>query len=99
MIFGIVYWIFRTFRKVSFFREISVWIRPIISGLLLGVTVTMLKTNVSTAGALGKGELPALLLTAGIAAGDLILMNRKKMNSVTAMSLSAVTGSLALLLL
>ncbi|HBB60830.1 MAG TPA: hypothetical protein DCZ61_03445 [Lachnospiraceae bacterium] len=99
MIFGIVYWIFRTFRKVSFFREISVWIRPIISGLLLGVTVTMLKTNVSTAGALRKGELPALLLTAGIAAGDLILMNRKKMNSVTAMSLSAVTGSLALLLL
>lgn len=96
LIFGIVYWIFRTFENAPFFRMVSRWIRPIISGLLLGVMVTMFKTNVNTASELGYGGAAALIVTAIIAAADLYLINRKKTGNMIPMIASAGAGALLL---
>ena len=97
MVFGAVYWIFRTFENVSFFQLVSKWIRPIISGLLLGVMVTMFKTNVQTAGALGYRKAGVLVITAVITVADLYFLNRKKTGNLIPMAASAAAGALALL--
>ncbi len=75
---------------------VSRWIRPIISGLLLGVMVTMFKTNVNTASELGYGGAAALIVTAIIAAADLYLINRKKTGNMIPMIASAGAGALLL---
>lgn len=98
MVFGAVYWIFRTFENVSFFQLVSKWIRPIISGLLLGVMVTMFRTNVATAAALGYGKAPVLMITAVIAVSDVYFLDIKKTGNLIPMLASAAAGALALLL-
>ena len=45
LIFGIIARLLRTFHDVPVFRQISLWVRPIISGLLLNVALSMLRTN------------------------------------------------------
>ena len=97
MVFGVVYWIFRTFENVSFFQLVSKWIRPIISGLLLGVMVTMFKTNVQTAGALGYGKTGVLVITAVITIANLYFLNRKKTGNLIPMAASAAVGALVLM--
>lgn len=97
MVFGVVYWIFRTFENVSFFQLVSKWIRPIISGLLLGVMVTMFKTNVATAAALGYGKVPVLMITAVITVSNIYFLVRKKTGNLIPMAASAAAGALALL--
>ena len=99
MVFGAVYWIFRTFENVSFFQLVSKWIRPIISGLLLGVMVTMFRTNVATAAALGYGKAPVLMITAVIAVSDVYFLDIKKTGNLIPMAYSAAAGALALLLI
>ena len=99
MVFGVVYWIFRTFENVSFFQLVSKWIRPIISGLLLGVMVTMFRTNVATAAALGYGKAPVLMITAVIAVSDVYFLDIKKTGNLIPMAYSAAAGALALLLI
>lgn len=99
MVFGAVYWIFRTFENVSFFQLVSKWIRPIISGLLLGVMVTMFRTNVATAAALGYGKAPVLMITAVIAVSDVYFLDIKKTGNLIPMAASAAAGALALLLI
>lgn len=99
MVFGVVYWIFRTFENVSFFQLVSKWIRPIISGLLLGVMVTMFRTNVATAAALGYGKAPVLMITAVIAVSDVYFLDIKKTGNLIPMASSAAAGALALLLI
>ena len=94
MVFGIVFWIFRTFRNVSFLRMVSSCIRPIISGLLLGVAVTMLKTSASAALSLGKNSVAALILTAAIAAFDMLLSFRKTDNTWLLIGSAAAGGLL-----
>lgn len=96
LVFGIVYFLFRTFENVSFFRFISKWIRPIISGLLLGVMVTMFKTNAATAEALGRNTAAALIITAVITVSDLVIINKKKTGNLLPMIVSAAAGLLLL---
>ena len=96
MVFGIVYWIFRTFENVSFFKMVSKWIRPIISGLLIGVIVTMLKTSAAAAAALGHGSMAAILLTLAIAAANLVLSGRKADHPLLLVG-SAAAGAILLL--
>lgn len=99
MVFGAVYWIFRTFENVSFFQLVSKWIRPIISGLLLGVMVTMFRTNVATAADLGYGKAPVLMITAVIAVSDVYFLDIKKTGNLIPMAASAAAGAFALLLI
>lgn len=99
MVFGVVYWIFRTFENVSFFQLVSKWIRPIISGLLLGVMVTMFRTNVATAAALGYGKAPVLMITAVITVSNTYFLVRKKTGNLIPMAASAAAGALALLVI
>lgn len=94
MVFGIVYWIFRTFRNVSFLRMVSRFIRPVISGLLLGVAVTMFKTSASAAVSLGKNSSAALIITAAIALFDMLLSFRKTDNTWLLIGSAAAGGLL-----
>jgi chromate transporter len=93
MIFGIVYWMFRTFEDVPVFREISVWIRPIISGLLLGVTVTMVSSSLALSGTLVLSKWVIGLMTAGVAGLDLFLMLKKRTGSLLPMAISLLAGA------
>lgn len=98
MVFGVVCWLFRSFENITVFRQISRWIRPIISGLLLNVMLTMIRTNIETGALIGMGTFPAAAVTAGITAVDLFLLLKKKTGNVTLMILSAAIG-MALLLI
>lgn len=98
MIFGVVCWLFRTFENITVFRQISKWIRPIISGLLLNVMLTMIRTNIETGALIGMGTIPVAAVTMGIAALDLFLLLKKKAGNVYLMILSAAAG-MALLLI
>ena len=44
----------------------SFWVRPIISGLLLNVALSMLRTNLEAGLVLSLPQLPVLLLTLGL---------------------------------
>lgn len=96
--FGIVFWLFKTFENVTIFQTISRWIRPIVSGLLFSVAVTMMKTVVQTAGTIGVGTAPAALLALAITAVDLVLL-QKKVNCMIPLALSAGIGSFVLVLI
>lgn len=94
LVFGAVSWLFRTFEDVTVFAQISCWIRPIISGLLLGVMLTMVRTNFSTGASLGVPSPVILGITAAITAVDLFLLLGRKTGSIAPMLLSAVSGAL-----
>lgn len=98
MIFGVVCWLFRTFENITVFRQISKWIRPIISGLLLNVMLTMIRTNIETGALIGMGTLLVAAVTIGIAAVDLFLLLKKKTGNVTLMIFSAAIGMVLLLI-
>lgn len=93
IIFGIVYWMFRTFEDVPVFREISIWIRPIVSGLLLGVTVTMISSTLSLAGTLSTDRWVLGAVTGAVAGLDLFLMLKKQTGSMLPMALSLAAGA------
>lgn len=93
MIFGVIYWMFRTFEDVPVFREISIWIRPIISGLLLGVAVTMVSATLSLSGSLAVSRWMIGAVTAAVAGLDLFLMLKKKTGSLLPMAVSLAAGA------
>ncbi len=92
MVFGIIRWIFKSFENVSIFRQISKWIRPIISGLLLNVLITMFRANLSTGVQLGVSAFPIWVVTAGLLAVNLYLLLAKKKSSFPVMLFSAAAG-------
>lgn len=96
MIFCMVRWLFEVFGNVSIFQQISKWIRPIISGLLLNVTLTMIRTNVDTGVQIGAGAGFVIAVTGVIIAVDLFLMKRKKIGNGALIAASAAVGSLML---
>jgi chromate transporter len=98
MIFGVVYKLFRTFDEVSLLRTISIWIRPIVSGLLLGVLVTMLSASFSAGNAIGLRSESVLLITAAVATLDLYLILRKKTGTIPPMVISLGSGVLLYLI-
>ena len=71
LIFGLVARLLRTFHDVPVFRQISLWVRPIISGLLPNVALSMLRTNLETGAGLFLPE--EIVLGASIALAALCL--------------------------
>lgn len=96
LIFGVVYNLFRTFENVTIFRSISRWIRPIISGLLLSVLVTMIRTSLATGKAIGISSPVVLAVTGVCAVLDLYLIQIRKSGSFLPMGISAGIGAVLL---
>lgn len=97
-IFGIIARLLRTFHDVPVFRQISLWVRPIISGLLLNVALSMLRTNLETGAGLFLPE--EIVLGASIALAALclyLLCARRK--AMTAPMLVAAAAGLGLILI
>lgn len=97
-IFGIIARLLRTFHDVPVFRQISLWVRPIISGLLLNVALSMLRTNLETGVGLFLPE--EIVLGASIALAALclyLLCARRK--AMTAPMLVAAAAGLGLILI
>ncbi len=92
LIFGLVCWLFRSFEDVTALKQISRWIRPIISGILLNVCLTMMRTGKETGISLGLSGGLSLGLTFVITALDLYLLTRKKKNNLLIILLSALLG-------
>lgn len=98
LIFGMVARLLRTFHDLPVFRQVSFWVRPIISGLLLNVALSMLRTNLEAGLALSLPQMPVLLLTLGLAGICLLVLCRPKASMAGLMIFSSVSG-LALMLL
>ncbi|MGN1381833.1 MAG: chromate transporter [Eubacterium sp.] len=96
LVFCWIRWLLSEFEEVTVFREISRWIRPIISGLLLNVTLTMVRTNIDTGAALGNSAAATVIITAVLTAANLFLMNRKHAGNGILIAASALTGALLL---
>ncbi len=92
-IFCIVCWIFRTFEDINALRQISLWIRPIISGILLNVCLSVLRTGMQTGESLGMAGSSVLIVTLGIIVVELVLLNRKKkVNNLVLILMAVVIG-------
>ena len=94
VIFCIVFFVYDNFEKVEVFQMISRWIRPIISGLLLNVLLSMFYSNITAAEDTSLGLTAVTIITLFITALDLFLVFKKKKNSLTLIVISAVAGLL-----
>lgn len=91
MVFNVIAKLLQAFREVPSFQAISHGVRPLISGMLLNVALTMLNTNVKTGVALQLPNVEVLLISIGVAFLAGILLMKKKSSSGV-MALSAVLG-------
>ena len=96
MVFCVIRWLFDVFGNVSIFRQISRWIRPIISGLLLNVALTMIRTNIETGSQIGAGAALVTAVTGALIALNLFVMKKKKAGNGLLIAISAAAGALAL---
>ena len=92
LIFGLVARLLRTFHDVPVFRQISLWVRPIISGLLLNVALSMLRTNLEIGAGLSVPEAAVLGLTVGLALFCLYLLCARRKAMTVPMLVSAAAG-------
>lgn len=92
LIFGLVARLLRTFHDVPVFRQISLWVRPIISGLLLNVALSMVRTNIETGSSLLLPSGFVFLLTMGLAAICLYAIHYRRLPLALPMLLAAVSG-------
>lgn len=98
LIFGLIARLLRTFHDVPVFRQISLWVRPIISGLLLNVALSMLRTNLDIGAGLFVPE--GIVLGTSIALSLLclyLLCARRK--TMTVPMLVAAAAGLGLILI
>ncbi len=91
-VFCVVYHAYECLETTSIFQTIGKWIKPIISGLLLSVMVSMVSQNLSTASEIGANVGSVLLVTLGILALDLYLYLVKKVSNMTLIVISASVG-------
>ena len=92
LIFGLIARLLRTFHDVPVFRQISLWVRPIISGLLLNVALSMLRTNLEIGAGLSVPETAVLSLTVGLALFCLYLLCARRKAMTMPMLVSAAAG-------
>lgn len=92
LIFGLVARLLRTFHDVPVFRQISLWVRPIISGLLLNVALSMLRTNLEIGAGLSVPEAAVLGLTVGFALFCLYLLCARRKAMTVPMLVAAAAG-------
>ena len=92
LIFGLVARLLRTFHDVPVFRQISLWVRPIISGLLLNVALSMLRTNLEIGAGLSVPEAAVFGLTVGLALFCLYLLCARRKAMTMPMLVSAAAG-------
>ncbi|MFV0637060.1 chromate transporter [Mitsuokella sp. WILCCON 0060] len=98
LLFGFVARLLRTFHDVPVFRQVSFWVRPIISGLLLNVALSMLRTNLAAGAELSLPQLPVLLLTVLLAVICLLVLCRPKAGLAAPMMFSAGAGFVLMLI-
>lgn len=92
LIFGLVARLLRTFHDVPVFRQISLWVRPIISGLLLNVALSMLRTNLEIGAGLAVPESAVFGLTVGLAVFCLYLLCARRKAMTVPMLVAAAAG-------
>ena len=92
LIFGLIARLLRTFHDVPVFRQISLWVRPIISGLLLNVALSMLRMNLEIGAGLSVPEAAVLGLTVGLALFCLYLLCARRKAMTVPMLVSATAG-------
>ncbi len=92
IIFCAVYFVYDNFEKVEVFQMISRWIRPIISGLLLNVLLSMFISNITAAEDTYLSISVVTVITLFITAIDLYLVFRKHKNSLILIVISAAAG-------
>lgn len=98
LVFCWIRWLLSEFQEVTVFKEISRWIRPIISGLLLNVMLTMIRTNIDTGAALGEKAAVIFLISGALIAANLFFMRKKRVGNGLLIAGSAAAGALLLAL-
>lgn len=90
-IFDIVRCFYSAFREMPFIQGIRKWIRPIVSGLMLTVILSLIYQNVKLGVSADLGMAPVLLM-AGIFLMDLVLAFRLHLKNGTMAFLSALVA-------
>ncbi len=93
MIFILVRWLMKSFKNITIVRAIGAYIRPIISGLLLSVVLTMIKTNINTGLALGEPSSITLLITVILIMVGMFMIHLKKSSHLSVMLSSTILGA------
>lgn len=94
IVFCVIYHVYDNFEEVEVFQMISRWIRPIISGLLLNVLLSMFYSNLS-AGSTNGLDIPIVaLITLFITGLNLYLLYAKKKSNLVLIIVSAALGLL-----
>ncbi|MEE3393103.1 MAG: chromate transporter [Lachnospiraceae bacterium] len=96
MTFLAIYYIYDNFQGISVFRLVSKWIRPIISGLLLNVALSMAYQNVISAENLSLNVPFIIILTIVILALNIFLIIFRRTNNLLLIVISAVLGTAAI---
>lgn len=84
-----VMYIYERFENLDIFKLIKIYIRPIVAGLLLSVSASMLYQNMQISEDLQWSVIPILLLTAGIYGLNLLWKNKSVFRPILRVLLSA----------
>lgn len=93
-IFDIVRCFYSAFREMPFIQQIRKWIRPIVSGLMLTVILSLIYQNVKLGVSASLGMAPVLFM-AGIFLMDLLLASKLHLRNGAVAFLSALVAFVA----
>ena len=88
-LFCVIYYIYTNFENVCVFQQISYWIRPIVSGLLLNVMLSLFTQSLASAKSVGIATPITVTMIAILFVSNLYLLFGKKKSSLTLIGLSA----------
>ena len=94
MVFCIGYYIFQRYKKLDIFHLLRRLIKPIISGLLITVMLSLLKQNIHVGEQAAFGPAVAVIMMFLIFVANLYLSRREKCSNALLVALSAVTSCL-----
>ena len=94
VVFCAIYHVYDNFEEVEVFQMISRWIRPIISGLLLNVLLSMFYSNLNAGTTNGISTITVAFITALITLINLYLYFAKKKSNLVLILVSAALGLL-----
>lgn len=90
--YNIVVSILDHFHKIQFLQDVSKWINPIISGLLLNVALAMGKANLNTGMLLHLSSEMTVLITVGLIILTAYLLFKYNIKIIMLMGISILTG-------
>lgn len=92
MVFCLMKWFYLSFEKGGILSVVREWIQPIICGLLLNVTLSMINSNLAAAADSDLTPMFIRMITLAVIVVDLFLLTKKKAGNLRLILLSGMIG-------